>query len=412
MINNKAVEKYVDVNSGDTSIITVEHRSGNKKREFLFVNKNQGKHIPTEPMNVVGMVSKLAFKVNEGIPENSDVLVVGFAETATALGEMLFNACTNAVYYLETTREDCAPCKKMLEFREEHSHATEQYIYGDMSRLPHYDYILFVDDEISTGKTILNFITEFEKLGNSCKYGVASICNWQNADAIARYNELGIDRFMLISGELEDAGRKMDVEVLPDEREYAAKRCLLSRQERESVNMVHLDSWNNSNRFMLTRTGHGKLVVQDTNLISDMWHDILNIADKHSKESMVDRYNNKALFIGTEECMYIPIMLAYYATSMFGEVLTHSTTRSSIDIIKGCENGDIREGIVSKYKLHSAYDSDRNTYIYNLDKYDFIFVICDKTMTKEFVDDMTSALVHMGNDAHDIFFIEVQPKGE
>ena len=48
MINNKAVEKYVDVNSGDTSIITVEHRSGNKKREFLFVNKNQGKHIPTE----------------------------------------------------------------------------------------------------------------------------------------------------------------------------------------------------------------------------------------------------------------------------------------------------------------------------------------------------------------------------
>ena len=38
--------------NGLEDIIVVEKRLNNPKRDFLFVNKHQGKHIPTSPTKV------------------------------------------------------------------------------------------------------------------------------------------------------------------------------------------------------------------------------------------------------------------------------------------------------------------------------------------------------------------------
>ncbi len=73
-----------------------------------------------------------------------------------------------------------------------------------MKVIPEYDTILFIEDEITTGNTILNFITEFKKLNKRTKYAVASILNWQNMAHASTYKEENIYIIYLIKGHLKD----------------------------------------------------------------------------------------------------------------------------------------------------------------------------------------------------------------
>ena len=146
----------------------MEHRSNNPKRDYLFVNKIQCKHIPAKPSEMINMCYELANKVNERIEEigqlNRDdkILVVGFAETATAIAGFVADKLKYNNYLIRTTREDIDDAIPLLTFEEEHSHATTQMLFthsGDLRlRLDKFKMVLFVEDEISTGNTICNFI--------------------------------------------------------------------------------------------------------------------------------------------------------------------------------------------------------------------------------------------------------------
>ena len=81
---------------------------------------------------------------------------------------------------MQTTRENIPNAKSLLDFKEEHSHATEHFLYGSIESLMNCDRIIFVDDEISTGNTVLNFIHAIESVGIHAKYAVATLLNWQD----------------------------------------------------------------------------------------------------------------------------------------------------------------------------------------------------------------------------------------
>lgn len=56
-------------------------------------------------------------------------LFIGFAETATALGQAVFVCFSGNCTYIHTTRNDISGNYKKFNFVEEHSHAPEQYLY-------------------------------------------------------------------------------------------------------------------------------------------------------------------------------------------------------------------------------------------------------------------------------------------
>ena len=148
----KNVQDYIErleYVKGLGNIMTVEHRSNNPKRDYLFCNKIQGKHIPVSPSLAFDIFDELAYIVDKKLKDKR-VVVVGFAETATAIGGYMASHVESCVYHLQTSRENCSPSGRLIEFSEEHSHATEQYLYGELDAMPKFDYILFVEDEIST----------------------------------------------------------------------------------------------------------------------------------------------------------------------------------------------------------------------------------------------------------------------
>lgn len=395
--NPETYIKDIDDKLGYASDITVEHRSNNPKRDFLFVNKKQCKHIPCKPSDMIKMCEALASQVNSKLStrkdyENLKILVIGFAETATAIGTIVGDNVEKAAYIIHTTREEVYDSKEVITFEETHSHATTQKLLVSNDGkfdFSDYNYILFVEDEISTGNTILNFINAFETQHNldaeghklrNIKYGVASICNWQDACMRQTFSLADIDTFALIRGSLKDVAIKM----FKDEPVRLKLETVCSEKGQIGTELYKS---NKVEAFFENRTGHK---VNRTNTDKNIQEFMEEIYDRYGKYHSIR-------VIGTEECMELPIRIAEYFEERGHEVVCHATTRSKIDVLESYFDGE-SDGIKSRYKVPSAYDSCRDTYIYNMSEYyDLVLLVTDSKET-EYIKLLQNRLLEICNE--------------
>lgn len=357
-------------------VIKMAKRHNNPKRDFLFVNTILGKHIAVQGRDALMMHRALGDKVYELFKEkgweNKKVLLVGFAETATALAQnIMFYSLKfkekfplNIVGYTQTTREELPSNQYTnIAFEEEHSHATSQKLYFDKEL--DYDVVLFVEDEITTGNTILNFISQFEKHQSGKDYAVASILNWQNDKDAKTFSEKGVEVAFLVRG-------KMKTE-LPSFSIKEGKEYDLYQDE---VNYKANLSLRNNPRLPMTVEEFSEYVTFGDNKDKE-FSKLISLKDS----------KKKTLIIGTEENMFVPI---FFAIIIDADV--KATTRSPIE--SSLENG---YPISSRLKLNSAYESGRVTYLYDMDLGDYEqFVIFVEEESPVFENELTKFLSTYG----------------
>ena len=307
----------------------------NKKRRFLFISKNLGKHIPVNPEKVdnLGYLLAKAYKKKYLNYKEEKELVIGFAETATALSHSFFNYLESAKLFIHTTRENLD--LNRIDFLEEHSHATEQILYTDkIFSLKNIDTLILVDDEITTAKTCINMIKELQK-----KYVIASILNWidekreEEIKAIAKSLNCKIEFVYLFNGSFnfkfdEDKPLSDKFEKVNSNKEVKVKFLDLNL-ERHLENKKYLKG---TGRFGIDRKEQEELI---------------NILKASSEKLNSIRENDKILALGVEEFMYIPMILSKF---MKGDIYYHSITRSPI-----IPFNDKNYPIKKKYKLNSYY---------------------------------------------------------
>ena len=191
-------------------LFSVAKRYNNSKRNYLIVNKKQSKYLPTKPSDTLEMVTALAKKAevvntDDRIDFEEQTLVIGFAETATALGHLFANHFRKA-YYLTTTRENLGN-GKCIEFREEHSHVVEQRLYyGELENAiknaGSFSQVIFVDDEFTTGNTLRNLVAELLKampaLAKCNKFAVTAVDRISSENRL-KLEELGIKVYSLLA---------------------------------------------------------------------------------------------------------------------------------------------------------------------------------------------------------------------
>ena len=100
-----------------SDMISIAKRNHNIKRQYLLVNKIQGKHIPVDPNVCLDMLTEFGQKLKAHYPNVG--LVIGFAETATAVGAAIAAEYNNA-FYITTTREPIET-NNVISFKEEKS---------------------------------------------------------------------------------------------------------------------------------------------------------------------------------------------------------------------------------------------------------------------------------------------------
>ncbi|MFO1371631.1 MAG: phosphoribosyltransferase domain-containing protein [Candidatus Competibacteraceae bacterium] len=156
----------------------------NPRRLYLFVSKVLGKHWPVRPSVMRDVHARLAAKV-AALP--GPLLVIGMAETATALGrgvaeEAALQTGRDDILYLQTTRYRLLR-PQAFSFDECHSHAPDHAVYLPDAKLqPLFRSartLVLVDDEISTGRTLAELARAYSRLNPGVEQMVlVCITNW------------------------------------------------------------------------------------------------------------------------------------------------------------------------------------------------------------------------------------------
>lgn len=184
----------------------------NPKRAQLLVSRVLGKHIPVPASAVLAAAHELGDAVRVACGGRTPV-VVGFAETATALGHAV--AAVSAkdggpTPYLHTSRRPAPAQAQVVRFSEEHSHATDQALaLLDDACLRDGGPLVLVDDELTTGTTAVNAIRAIQGRWPREEYVLASLVDCRSpqrrAEVAAAVGALGASLMSvsLLDGQVE-----------------------------------------------------------------------------------------------------------------------------------------------------------------------------------------------------------------
>ncbi|MFD7807009.1 phosphoribosyltransferase [Streptomyces cellulosae] len=163
----------------------------NPKRAHLLVSNVLGKHVPQAPSVVYGHGVELGRRVREllGDAEAARAVVLGYAETATGLGHSVADGL-GAAPYLHSTRRPVAGVATAGGFEESHSHATSHLLLPeDPSLLAGDGPLVLVDDEFSTGNTVLNTVRDLHARYPRERYVVVALVDMRSAADAGRLEE-------------------------------------------------------------------------------------------------------------------------------------------------------------------------------------------------------------------------------
>jgi adenine/guanine phosphoribosyltransferase-like PRPP-binding protein len=161
----------------------------NPKRGFLFVSKVLGRHLPARPSIMRDVHCRLAEKIPADLP--GPVVIIGLAETATCLGQgvhsqYLARVHRSDVLFIHTTRHRLDR-SKAFDFIEEHSHAAQHSVYmpevtEDRVLFKTARSVVLVDDEVSTGGTLMNLIKALSGFNTCLEQSLClTLTDWRGA---------------------------------------------------------------------------------------------------------------------------------------------------------------------------------------------------------------------------------------
>lgn len=362
----------------EAELVRIAKRENNTRRKYLVVNRLQGKHIPVSPKEALQMFRSLAELIKEAYPSER-LLMVGFAETATAIGAAVAIECQAP--YMQTTRE-VIDGVDYLYFSESHSHATEQkLVKTDLDKIiGKTDRIVFIEDEVTTGNTILNIVRLIQKTyAQPVSFAVASILNGMNEEALENYKNLKIPVHYLVKtahdtyteiAEQYQADGTCHICTKPQEKEVEQQKEVQqqiemqqTKEAQQPIEVQEISGWINARRLHTADTYK--------QACEQLWQEIQQKYGytKYTKETETGR---RILVLGTEEFMYPALYVGAKLEEAGYTVRMHATTRSPIAVSK-----EEKYPLHTRYELASLYDKNRTTFVYDLTEYEEVLVLTD-----------------------------------
>ncbi|MFH9293568.1 phosphoribosyltransferase [Streptomyces sp. NPDC017520] len=210
----------------------------NPKRAHLLVSNVLGKHVPQRPSVVHGAGFELGERVRAllGAEEARRAVVLGYAETATGLGHAVADGLRDASY-LHSTRRPVAGVEPAGGFEESHSHATSHLLLPEDRDLlasggggAGASVLVLVDDEFSTGNTVLNTIRALHALHPRERYVIVALVDMRSAGDRDRLTGFAAE----IGARVDLVTRNTGTVALPD-GVLERGRALVAAQEAEQA---------------------------------------------------------------------------------------------------------------------------------------------------------------------------------
>lgn len=389
-------------------LVTMGIRSNNEKRNFLFISKLLGKHLIVHPdvVQVAGCllaglihrspwdIKKLVrFLRKQDVDISEDLnrmticekssLVIGFSETATGLGHAVANAITNTTFGI-TTRQDIAEAdgmavKDTFSFEESHSHATTHHCYLGKSWFD-VDRIILVDDELTTGNTMLHLIEHIQTMTDCKEFIILSLLDFRSAQHRQNFYQFQKDHGVkirveaLLKGELtvlsEEVFTEEETPLLPevdDIHDYIEDFDAVDTYDSEGSYQLELAD---RGLFGINAEESWENIEESAQMFAefyrDEYEDLQDVFEEHDTPYIPVNKWKKILVVGHGENIYIPSRIAHYLGADF-----KTTSRSPIYV---SDDPD--------YPIHDKVafmDGDVKYYFYNAkeieETYDIVFFL-------------------------------------
>lgn len=404
--------------SNKQQIIDIEDLVGlalrkNPKRAHLLVSKVLGKHIPASPGLIIaagrllGTKAYNALRGNVGGLEASSAyikarldgsnvklprftlknyipaIVVGYAETATSLGHIVAEYLHAP--YIHSTRYGHADRIPYGKFEEAHSHATSHKLLPDNAEFFNNDLpMVLVDDELSTGKTILATIDELHSLNPRKKYVVVTLIDCRNET-----DKLVLQRFgENIGAEITVVSLSEGVVTYPENAVERAAEILDNLPAKVIEHKANI--WRIQNIGVdFSSFNHARHGIEefDTKLARD-------IANKVGEKTV-----GKTLVLGTEEFMYLPLTVGYHLENAGVNVYSSSTTRSPVAPYDN-------PGYAIRTCLTFLGPENEERFAYNIEGFDTIVVIVEPGIELEELTKPNGLVQHLTAITKNIILVE------
>lgn len=320
----------------------------NKKRAHLLVSHVLGKHIPQKPSvieaaayGLAEQVSK-AFKGSTELENNRDealetllkvmdgeatvsgesiaienATVFGYAETATCLGALVAKALESD--YIHSTRYPVEGSKEYGGFSEDHSHAAEHHITPNNVAMldDETKTIILVDDELTTGNTVMNTIRLFESHSHHDQYFIATLTDLRTHAALEKFkefeqaNKIKVTVVSLISTELH----------IPSDSIEVAEPLL------EEIKNLPEESFNKDGEVVVLNYEDELFAIN-----TGVSHYNLKSLETSASKVVLNEIspNEKVLVLGVEEDMFFALMLSKALELRGVDAYFSSTTQSPV----------------------------------------------------------------------------------
>lgn len=296
----------------------------NPKRGFLVVSRVLGRHLPAAPRVMRHSVKDLVEAIPSDLP--GPVVVVGLAETAVCLGQMLHEELRRRsgrsdVAFIHSTRQ-LIDAPLLCRFEEPHSHASSHLIYRpQLEGFAPPRSIILVDDEISTGTTLRNLAEPLvECWPDVRRIVVATLTDWSGGgrwtEAMPRPSEV----VSLLSG-------RLDWSPSPT-----------------TASDPLFDKAAGSLGTMVAHANHGRLGLHD--------------APSTLPAGPLPEGAEPLRIIGTGEFTYLPFRLAERLEATGRDVVVQATSRSP---------AKIGAAMASKLQFEDNYETGVANFLYNAD---------------------------------------------
>ncbi|MFI9363550.1 phosphoribosyltransferase [Kitasatospora sp. NPDC053057] len=343
-------------------------RAGNPKRAHLLVSSVLGKHVPQRPAVVHGAGLELGRRVHEllGDKAAARTVVLGYAETATGLGHSVADGLDAP--YLHSTRRPVPGIPPLGGFEEEHSHATGHLLLpADRELLGGGGPLVLVDDELSTGRTVLNTIRELHGRHPRDHYVVVALVDLRSADdrrrLAAAAAELGV-RLDVVATASGGVDLPEDI-VMRAERLIAAVPPAAAPPAVEPAPLVRVElDWPAG----LPDGGRHGFTARDRERLDAVLPALAGqLASALAGTEALPGGADRVLVLGFEELMYAPLRLAEaLAQRLGGDRVRYSTTTRSPVLAVDDPGYAIRTRLVFPAHDDPQDGASRERYVYNV----------------------------------------------
>lgn len=338
----------------NTSHLFFAKRENNPKRDFIILNTRQAKHFPSAPDSALSLMETLGARLAADGRADKPTVVIGFAETAVAIGAVaagFFHDC----FYVTTTRERLPDWANSASFEESHSHASHHTLcVRDEDIFRRAKQVILVDDEFTTGSTAIHLIKALDgRLARDCRVYAGALA--ASEESVENLRGAGITPIIL--SRLEDIINRTvperfssDSEVMP--REYGE---ILRR------NSVY----------------NPRLGVRADRYLEECRGFCAEIADEFTAD-----LTKTVEIVGTEEFCYPPLLLGKLLSDKFGRVVVHCVTRSPMlpansDREPFAQPQPLEYPLVNRAALKSLYNPERRVFLYNTQPCDISIIMTD-----------------------------------